>query len=349
MFKGIRIENYRGIRRCEIADVSQINLFFGKNNCGKSSVLESIFLLTGQSNPSLPIIANKIRGIEAISESVVKLDFYGADPENRIRIVADGDPSRELQIELIRSKSHNINLSELDLGKSNAAKHYYGIKMSYRLNGNSVIYTSELITSDNNEDKADVHIDKRYKESLIAQYMPSNYLNDDISVIVKNLSKIIQNKQENDIIDILRIIEPRLVGIQIVGSNIMVDIGLEQRLPVNVLGDGIRKLLSVIVALSECANGVLIIDEIDNGLHYSVMSRLWRAIIYSAKKNNVQLFVSTHNIDLLKGLTNALEESDDQMMVCAYKLIRKEDDEIASVRYNYENMAYAIEQEIEMR
>jgi AAA15 family ATPase/GTPase len=55
MFRRLDIENFRGIRKAEISDLSRINLFFGKNNCGKSSVLESIFLITGQSNPVLPM------------------------------------------------------------------------------------------------------------------------------------------------------------------------------------------------------------------------------------------------------------------------------------------------------
>ncbi len=49
MIENIEIENFRGIRRGRIDGLSRVNLFFGKNNCGKSSLLEALFLVCGQS------------------------------------------------------------------------------------------------------------------------------------------------------------------------------------------------------------------------------------------------------------------------------------------------------------
>ena len=43
MFDKIEIERFRGIKYASIEGFKQINLFFGKNNCGKSSLLESLF------------------------------------------------------------------------------------------------------------------------------------------------------------------------------------------------------------------------------------------------------------------------------------------------------------------
>lgn len=349
MFKGIKIDNYRGIKQTEITDLSRVNLFFGKNNCGKSSILESIFLITGQSNPVLPIITNRMRGITTVNESILALDFYAANPKNAIHIITDGEPKRELLIELIQSNSHDIVLSDLDLGKSDATKQFYGIKMSYKLNGNDSVYSSNLLVSGDNTENAKVNIDKRYKENIISQYITSNYMQNQ-SAIVEDLSKIIQQKQESDIIDILHIIEPRIQNIQVVGSDILVDVGLDKRLPINVLGDGIRKVLSLIVAVFECAKGVLIIDEMDNGLHYSVMSKLWRAIISAANKYDVQLFISTHSIDLLKSLSLSFDiNGSDEPSVSLYKLIRMQDDVVQALKYGVDDIQYAISQEIEIR
>lgn len=62
MFSKIEIERFRGIKYAFIEGFKQINLFFGKNNCGKSSLLESFFLASGLSNPLLPIHVNIVRG-----------------------------------------------------------------------------------------------------------------------------------------------------------------------------------------------------------------------------------------------------------------------------------------------
>ena len=63
MISGIQIARFRGINRSEIKDLSQVNLFFGKNNCGKSSLLEALFLVCGQSNPLLPVSLNAIQTV----------------------------------------------------------------------------------------------------------------------------------------------------------------------------------------------------------------------------------------------------------------------------------------------
>ena len=59
MFDNLNIEGYRGIAKTELSQFSRINLFFGKNNCGKSSILEALFLLTGPANPTLPLLMKR--------------------------------------------------------------------------------------------------------------------------------------------------------------------------------------------------------------------------------------------------------------------------------------------------
>lgn len=53
-FNEIDISSFRGIRQAHIEGLRLVNLFFGKNNCGKSSVLDAVFLISGLSNPKLP-------------------------------------------------------------------------------------------------------------------------------------------------------------------------------------------------------------------------------------------------------------------------------------------------------
>lgn len=349
MFSNIQIHNYRGVRKADIEGLKQINLFFGKNNCGKSSVLESIFLISGQSNPVLPITANNMRGFLNFNEETIALDFYEVNPNNSIRIIADGDERREMKIDMIKSDSHDVALGELKTGKSDAAQNHYGLRSSFRLGNSDIWYKSELLIVGEGKENGRVGIDKRYKENLYSRYIPSYQLLVDVA---DKFAEIIKKKQEEQIIDALKMIEPRLRDIQLVGHNLMVDVGLTQRLSINVLGDGIRKVLGILLAIHECSNGILIIDEMDNGLHFSVMMKLWKAIMYAAKQYNVQIFVSTHSNDLVKGLISWLQEDEARAfrsLVSAYKLIRKDDDEIVSLRYDYENLAYNKEQEIEIR
>ena len=116
------------------------------------------------------------------------------------------------------------------------------------------------------------------------------------------------------------------------------------------LGDGIRKIFSILVTIAYCKDGILLVDEVDNGFHFSAMKTLWKAILMMACENNVQLFITSHNIDSVKGLMEAYtEHSEEQPNLSVFKLIKKTDDTIVPLPYDYANIKYMIQQEIEMR
>ena len=80
------------------------------------------------------------------------------------------------------------------------------------------------------------------------------------------------------------------------------------------------------------------------------MPLLWKAIDEACSRLNVQLFASTHSLDLIKGLVLAFEDaSKTHSDITAYKLIRRPNDEIASVKYTIEELSYSVNQNIEMR
>ena len=75
MIDSIKIDNFRGIHRSKINGLTQVNLFFGKNNCGKSSLLEGLFLVCGQSNPLLPATLNAMRTYNRMTETDIHYFF----------------------------------------------------------------------------------------------------------------------------------------------------------------------------------------------------------------------------------------------------------------------------------
>ena len=349
MFKALQIKNFRGIKSAEINGLAQINLFFGKNNCGKSTVLEALFLISGQSNPVLPLSINSMRNYMRFSEDDLNIEFYNLNPENTIFISAQGDEDRWLEISQIKSHSKTVNLESLTNGLSDSAAKNYGLKLNYSIGKKDNKYSSEFILKEGDPDNGKVSVDKRYKESLFSQYITSSSqqtsLNDEFA-------RIVANKQESHILTALREIDPSINDIQLVGNEILVDIGAEQRLPINMTGDGLRKILMIIISIYRCRNGILLIDEIDNGFHFSAMEVLWKAILTTARDNNVQLFASTHNIDSLKGLNNVLGEaaySSYQKKVSAFKLLKDKNGKVTGLRYDYPSFQYSINQELEMR
>lgn len=94
MFKSIEIEHFRGISHAKIDGLKEVNIFFGKNNCGKSSLLDAIFLISGLSNPKLPININLLRNYLRFEPSDLALDFYTLDTSRPIKIKASNDEVR---------------------------------------------------------------------------------------------------------------------------------------------------------------------------------------------------------------------------------------------------------------
>lgn len=348
MFHNIEINRFRGIKYSKIEGLKQINLFFGKNNCGKSSLLDAFFLISGISNPKLPLNVNIIRNYRRLESSDMKLDFYSLDMSSPIVIKAENGETRELQISVVESSSSKVNL----LGEDNNVvstdlDNKYGLVLKYKVDEQA--YESSIIMShsSNNSLEQRIKMPAHYKEKLTCRYLNPKF---DFSTSIDGLVDVIKNKDEAFIVNALRLIEPNIKDFVLSQNEVLVDIGLNKRIPINMMGDGARKILSILTSIYECKNGIVLIDELSNGFHYSVMKGVWRSIVSVAKKNNVQIFATTHDLDSIKGLRDAAmsgEEYDD-FIVC-FKLQRTADNELKSYTYSLDSVDYSLTQEIEIR
>ena len=345
MFDRLSIHNFRGIRRSSIEGLKNVNLFFGKNNCGKSTVLDAVFLICGQSNPALPININFFRGYGKVSRKDLRMDFYQLDDREPIRISASDGESRDLEISVFESGVEQVQLIDKpEESLSSQVEKRFGFKMDYRVNGQPFSSQLEIVETDVN--KAYTRIDNHYQERINCIYLSPKF---DFFASIRGLVNIIQNKDERFIIDALQLIEPQVVDFVFTGSDMLVDIGLQERIPVNLMGDGARKMVSILTAIYNSKDGVVLIDEIDNGFHYSVMADLWRILLSASERNHTQVFATTHDLDSIRGLVKAAKDSKSEGIVSSYRLQKLPEGELKSYLFSVENLDYAVEQEIEIR
>lgn len=356
IFNKIKIDNFRGIKHLVLDDVKQINLLIGKNNCGKSSVLDAIFLLSGFSNPLLNLRINQFRDYDKFDKEDFVLNFYNMIPENHIHINGEmtNGTMRDLKITPIVSKSQyvipkdNISAQSLSNKEANIST---GLTMNFsyiKPNGSKKNDSSAIVITNEKDDTVKVRTSKDYTETLSGIYINSKFA---FNIAKDNLMNIIQEKQDHVIVEILKQIDPKIKAISVLKSGINVDIGLTRLVPINMLGDGIRKMLAIITSLYACKGGVIFIDEIDNGLHFSSLSPLWKAILKTSELLDVQVFATTHNIESLRSLNKVLNndciEYRDEIM--CYSLRHMDDDELNAYKYPYDKFNYVINQEIEIR
>lgn len=146
MFNKIEIERFRGIKYASIEGFKQINLFFGKNNCGKSSLLESLFLASGLSNPLLPIHVNFMRGYNKSRLNDLKLDFYNLESSQPIHIRVENKEKRNLKIRLFEQNQSNVSLNADNTNiLSNVEEGKYGLKFNFKIDEKVLNHSYVLI------------------------------------------------------------------------------------------------------------------------------------------------------------------------------------------------------------
>ncbi len=345
MFNKIEIERFRGIKHASIEGFKQINLFFGKNNCGKSTLLESLCLSAGLSNPILLRNVNLLRGyFKSFRFEDFILNFYNLDSTQPIHFKINNDEERDLKINVNEKDKISIPIENETIDKlSNVADKDYEVIFDFVVNGQN--FNTKLQFDSAKPEEFTWEKESNYEESLKCIYFAPNYA---LKESIEGLETIIKNKDEDFIIECLKIIDPRIKDFELIDKELLVDIALGKLIPINMMGDGVRKIVSLLSTIYTCKKGIVLIDEISNGFHHSVMGNLWKVLINAAIKNETQLFITTHDYDSIKGLRDvALDMYNDK--VATFSLIRTLNDELKAFHYSLESLDYALEQNSEVR
>lgn len=113
------------------------------------------------------------------------------------------------------------------------------------------------------------------------------------------------------------------------------------------MGEGIERALSLFIYMQTSQNGYVFIDEIENGLHYSIQSEIWRAIAKAAKQNNCQVFATTHSYELIKAARNGLKGGEEDAL--SFFRLDRENERIIARRFDFEMLDDAINSGLELR
>ena len=91
---------------------------------------------------------------------------------------------------------------------------------------------------------------------------------------------------------------------------IWVDIGLRELVPLPTMGAGMTHVTRMVLAAAMVPDGVVLVDEIENGLHHSVLPDVWRVVGKAAEQFNVQFFGTTHSFECVQAAHKALGSDD---------------------------------------
>ncbi len=360
MYKKIKIENFRGIKSLECNDPRQFNLIVGENNSCKTSIIEAIFLLTGPTSPDIPVRINKLRGYHLVNDYSWSLIFHQLDTS--LPVILQGEltlPKEKRYLTIRPSKTTVIEktagITGHPLGEitsTSRGQRINGLTFEYRIKEEKKKKPQEF-TSGIKWTGQDMQfsLPGDYKNPLSGIYIHPNYGAVDNA---RRFSDIQVKKQEGKIIKILKKIEPRIIDLSVGSDDILYcDMGFDVLIPLNIVGAGINRLLSIILAIYHASGGIVLIDEVENGFHYSALSFLWEAIFESAREFNVQVFATTHSYENIIAYNAAYEKSitkneigDDDLRLFR---IEREKKELHLIQIDHRMLKTTIENDLEVR
>lgn len=344
--------------------LARINLIAGQNNVGKTALLEALFLHAGAYNPALILTLNVLRGVERTKVDVMTPSnplwdylFYKINPKAMIRLSGSGsvNENRVLELDVVRKPEEisQIRLPRLEVGNEN------GNGTPYVTNENAVKVLRLRHTQPGQESGA-VHLiqtrdgiesESHPEPPFQAIFVPSGFRFPP-SGDAERYGELDRINKQQIVLDVLRLIEPRIVRLSAfpVGGVYVLhgDIGLGELIPVTMMGEGTNRLLSFILAIASSGGGVVFIDEIESGLHYSVQRAIWKALYKAAVDFNVQVFSTTHSRECINAAYEAFTEIGEYDFLF-HRLVRGESGNVQSITYDQIAMQGVKQLELEVR
>lgn len=365
----LEVNNFRAFRNLKIEKLGRVNLIVGRNNIGKTSLLEVLRLYAKRGAPEVvfDILNSRDENKLPTSSDVSDLEsqslnlrylFYGRSelrrPGDLFQIGPLNTPpetmifiaSWQKQVEDDQSiRFIPIAQEEYDLVEQPV------LTVAIQMGKQKAVVR-----------RAETYVGQRRRPSPLSAdinevpviYIPASGL--DKAQIATWRDKALVEGHQKFILLALQLIEPKIIDIDFIGDpqggqreRIPVARlqGQEKFIPLRSLGEGINRLFAIALGLTNAPNGLLLIDEVENGLHYATQINLWRIIMQIARELNIQVFATTHSSDCIEAFNVATKEMIEEEGV----LIRlgRKGDTIVSTLFDEDELQIANEQAIEVR
>jgi AAA15 family ATPase/GTPase len=342
MLNSLEIKNFRILEDFKVSKLGRVNLIVGKNNSGKSSVLEALRIYAGNAHRGLlEEIAKdhdetyRLKENEQIESDIqfpFKDFFFGRQfPQDEtlaigIGELASGDDA--LRIE------HGFLIEETMVQKNLHGENIERIIHRRRISNpshddlSSEAISHALFVTKGTRSFPHIQLDQsgssrfRYPPieipgTLPCSVIPTQFIS--IDDLADEWDKIVFTEYEDVVGDALRIITPEFENLTFVRNDEdnryqrqrfrrfakvkMSDSPLP--VPLNSLGDGMLRVLQLVLKVFPAKGGFLLIDEFENGLHFSVQEKVWALLFEMAQKLDIQIFATTHSWDCIESFAKA--------------------------------------------
>ena len=359
----LRIQGFRCFEDITIKRLGRVNLIVGENGSGKTSLLEAVRVFVERGRPNALLRLLHSRGeykedLEDVNFPFIIYDsdafFYGRNPNLDSQIViGTSDGSQEVIISHRTSTDeHGTTSRHVEFAFPLGEVRFLEVRFN-DLTGH--VPFAKVPTQTGVQMPID---DASFGAvSTVASLGPQVM---DDRLLATFWDNVAMTAAADKAIDALKLLNGAQVDDATVvggreratqsGPRVLVRVaGGTSGVPLQSLGDGAVRLFGYALALANVSGGFLLIDEIENGIHYTVLPEFWRMIFGAARDYNVQVFATTHSYDCIKAFTQASDEEQDAD--CALVRIGKTriTKRKRAVEYSREDLQIATRHGIEVR
>ena len=360
MLKTFSITNFKCFRHLAIPDLAQINLITGLNNVGKTALLEALFLHAGHFNPTLSLTINVFRGLPLSTPTpdvIWGWCFTDRNLEKTIQLQGMTDDGRQLTLSIASIPVKTPTPAPNDAPSASPST-TAGVSLTAAPVRHELLYThtsqdGQPVTNRLTLNDQGIPIAKSAPPSRItAAFLPSRTMfhMEDATI----LDRLNMEKRQPEILEMVRFFDPRIKGFSLSALwgplTIVVDIeGQEHLMPLPFAGEGLAHFLSILLHVVQVSPGnLLLIDEIDNGIHFSILPKVWSAIFQMALKSQVQIVATTHNRECVM----AAHKASSTLLGYPFRLHRLErlrDNSLQVISYDRETLSTVLAADFEVR
>lgn len=342
--KSLQIKNFRALQDFQVSKLGRINLIVGKNNSGKSSVLEALRIYAGHAQHALleelaQSHDEKWRQNRAQFETEDDLPFKSffsgrkfPETEGQGIEIGDGTSKNSVKIEYalyLEEHSFEQDVDGDDIIRTRRKRIFKNdlaaLEALQEDNDNTVDETIMIQVNDENPSRLRFDEPRRNRmffattRAKPCSFIPTQMIS--IDELADEWDKIGLTDAQEFVKNALRIVSADFEDILFISTNdgsifqrsssrsaIVKLKGETEPVPLNSMGDGILRVLQLFLKLFAAKGGFLLVDEFENGLHYSVQARVWELVFDLAEQLDIQVFATTHSWDCIESFAKVAVE-----------------------------------------
>ena len=367
MLTHFEVSNFKLFKKPFILkSIPQILLIGGENNSGKTSILEALLLPFDQLDSGMFVKHLQWRGLTNIEvESLFELIYHNLESNQPIKFKYTlNGKKQEVTYTFHQDDSPPITETDddiIDIGReilslsSETQKLYDRIVISC-LSKNKEVFQLHLMDT-----QEGIYLDfgKNTKKAVesIAQFNQDFYVSF-ISATqptssrgnAERFDQLARARKTEKLLEALQIMEPKLRSLSTIemGEEPVIYGDMERlKIPLSLMGEGINRLMSILLSISCSGNGITLIDELENGFHYSLLPKIMKVIAEHAQSNRAQVIATTYSRELLQATVENLPQ--DLQDKFRYMRIDRDGDEFKIRNYDFKVLATSLEANFETR